>query len=269
MDEKKCAKNNAEESTGIIYLVGGGPGDPGLLTLRGLECLHKADVVVYDRLANNLLLDFAPQARLVDVGKEPNHHPIPQAQINCILIEQARQGRTVVRLKVGDPFVFGRGGEEAQALAEAGIPFEIVPGVTSAIAVPAYAGIPVTQRGMASSVTFVTGHCAGCEPLNLNWNALAQGNDTLVFLMGIHHLPQIVESLIDAGRASDTPVALIEQGTLPEQKIVVGTLANIIDRASHIQPPTIIVIGQVVKLHSILNWFHPNARHMPEMSSVR
>lgn len=269
MDEKKCIKNNAEETTGIVYLVGGGPGDPGLLTLRGLDYLHRADVVVYDRLANNLLLDYAPQAQLIDVGKEPDHHPIPQEQINCILIEKAREGKTVVRLKGGDPFVFGRGGEEAQALADAGIPFEVVPGVTSAIAVPAYAGIPVTQRGMASSVTFVTGHCAGREPLNLNWSALAQGNDTLVFLMGIHHLPQIVESLISAGRASETPVALIEQGTLPEQKIVAGTLADILEKASDIRPPAIIVIGEVVKLHSTLNWFHPDATYLSEMSNVR
>ena len=267
MDEKKCIKNDEETFIGTVYLVGGGPGDPGLLTLRGLECLHKADVVVYDRLVNNLLLAHAPQAQMIDVGKEPDHHPIPQEQINHILVEEACRGKIVVRLKGGDPFVFGRGGEEAQALAEAGIRFEIVPGVTSAIAVPAYAGIPVTQRGMANSVTFVTGHCAGHEPLNLNWHALAQGNDTLVFLMGIHYLAQIVTSLIDAGLASTTPAALIEQGTLPEQKIVVGILDNITGKASEIRPPAIIVIGEVVKLHSTLNWFHPNTTIYKDISS--
>ncbi len=264
MEEKQCTKNNnREKSTGIVYLVGGGPGDPGLLTLRGLDCLHKADVVVYDRLANDLLLNYAPQAQLIDVGKEPNHHPIPQEQINLLLIEQAHQGRIVVRLKGGDPFVFGRGGEEAQALAESGIRFEIVPGVTSAIAVPAYAGIPVTQRGVATSVTFVTGHCASRESLNINWRALAESDGTLVFLMGIQHLPQIVASLMDAGLAPKTPVALIEQGTLPGQKVAAGTLNNITDKASEIRPPAIIVIGEVVKLHSTLDWFKPEAEYSP------
>ena len=160
-------------SSGTVYLVGAGPGDPGLLTLRGLECLQKADVVVHDRLANHQLLAYAALAELIDVGKQPDHHPVPQAQINAILVEEAQKGKSVVRLKGGDPFVFGRGGEEAQALAEAGIPFEIVPGVTSAIAVPAYAGIPVTQRGVACSVAFITGHCAGSKPLDINWQALA------------------------------------------------------------------------------------------------
>jgi uroporphyrinogen III methyltransferase/synthase len=243
----------------MVYLVGGGPGDPGLLTIRGMECLRKADVVVHDRLSNDQLLSYAPQAELIDVGKSPNHHPIPQPQINAILIEKAGGGNTVVRLKGGDPFVFGRGGEEAQALAAEGIPFEIVPGVTSAIAVPAYAGIPVTQRGMAASVAFITGHCAGSNPLDLNWQALAQGIDTLVFLMGVHSLPMIVTSLIAAGRPSDTPVALIEKGTLPEQKVVIGTLADIMDKAVEIQPPSIIIIGEVVNLHLTLKWFEPEA----------
>jgi len=239
--------------------VGGGPGDPGLLTIRGMDCLGKADVVVHDRLANSQLLAYAPQAELIDVGKSPNHHPIPQSEINTILIEKASAGKTVVRLKGGDPFVFGRGGEEAQALIEAGIPFEIVPGVTSAIAVPAYAGIPVTQRGVATSVAFITGHCAGSNPLDLNWQALAQGIDTLVFLMGVHSLPVIVASLLEAGRPADTPVALIEKGTLPEQKVVIGTLANIIDKAVEIQPPSIIIVGEVVNLHETLKWFQPEA----------
>lgn len=259
MDEKNCIADKQDHPGGIVYIVGGGPGDPGLITVRGMECLRKADVVVHDRLVNNQLLAYAPQAERIDVGKSPNHHPIPQSQINLILVEKASEGKIVVRLKGGDPFVFGRGGEESQALIEAGIAFEIVPGVTSAIAVPAYAGIPVTQRGMATSVAFVTGHCAGSNPLELNWQALAQGIDTLVFLMGISSLPVIVASLIDAGRPSDTPVAVIEKGTLPEQKVVIGTLVDIIDRTAEIQPPSIIIVGEVVSLHETLQWFKPEA----------
>jgi uroporphyrin-III C-methyltransferase len=249
--------HHENRSKGIVYIVGGGPGDPGLITIRGMESLRQADVVVHDRLINNQLLAYAPQAELIDVGKSPNHHPIPQSQINAILVEKASEGKTVVRLKGGDPFVFGRGGEEAQALIEAGIAFEVIPGVTSAIAVPAYAGIPVTQRGVATSVAFVTGHCAGSNPLNLNWLALAQGIDTLIFLMGVSSLPVIVTSLIEAGRTSDTPVAVIEKGTLPEQKVVIGTLSNIVDKAVEIQPPSIIVVGEVVNLHEMLQWFKP------------
>jgi uroporphyrinogen III methyltransferase/synthase len=237
--------------------VGAGPGDPGLLTLRGLACLQNADVVVHDRLANNELLAYAPQAELIDVGKLPDHHPIPQPEINAILVEKALAGKNVVRLKGGDPFIFGRGGEEALALSEADIHFEIVPGVTSAIAVPAYAGIPVTQRGMACSVAIITGHAAGSRPLDLNWQALAQGVDTLVFLMGVGSLPSIVSSLVAAGRAADTPVALIQQGTLPTQKVITGTLEDILSRAAEIQPPSIIVVGQVVNLHAALSWFQP------------
>jgi uroporphyrin-III C-methyltransferase len=256
MREKNCIMAN-QDHRGIVYLVGGGPGAPGLITVRGMEALREADVVVHDRLVNDRLLAYAPQAELINVGKCPNHHPIPQSQINQILIEKASKGKTVVRLKGGDPFVFGRGGEEAQALLEADIPFEIIPGVTSAIAVPAYAGIPVTHRGIATSVAFITGHCAGSNPLDLNWQALAQGIDTLVFLMGVSSLPMIVASLLEAGRPSDTPVALIEKGTLPEQKVVIGTLDNIIEQAVEIQPPSIIIVGEVVNLHETLQWFKP------------
>jgi uroporphyrin-III C-methyltransferase len=239
----------------MVSLVGAGPGDPGLITLRGVDRLQEADVVIHDRLINDRLLQYAPHAEWVNVGKLPDHHPIPQAEINSILVDRAREGKRVVRLKGGDPFLFGRGGEEAQALVEAGIPFEIVPGVTSAIAVPAYAGIPVTQRGMANSVAFITGHAAGSLPLRLDWEALARGIDTLVFLMGVSSLPSIIASLTQAGRSPDTPVALIEQGTLPSQKVVIGTLTNIVDQAHEIQPPSIIVVGQVVSLHTILDWF--------------
>ncbi|MGD8406563.1 MAG: uroporphyrinogen-III C-methyltransferase [Anaerolineales bacterium] len=263
MLENNYTNNTEYSSGGIVYLVGAGPGDPGLLTLRGLECLQKADVVVHDRLANPKLLAHAPQAELIDVGKQPDHHPVPQTQINKILVERAHQGKVVARLKGGDPFVFGRGGEEAQALTKAGIPFEVVPGVTSAIAVPAYAGIPVTQRGVACSVAFITGHCAGSKPLDIDWRALSQGVDTLVFLMGVHSLPLIVSSLIEAGCPPEKPIALIEQGTLPEQRVVTGTLANILDKTAEIRPPAIIIVGEVVNLHATLEWFKPDLEFSP------
>lgn len=245
-------------SNGIVYLIGAGPGDPGLLTVRGMEYLQRADVVVHDRLANPVFLNYAPQAELIDVGKMPDHHPVPQASINAVLVEKAREGKTVVRLKGGDPFVFGRGGEEAQALIEAGIPFEVVPGVTSAIAAPAYAGIPVTHRGIACSVAFITGHCEGSKPLDLNWQALIQSVDTLVFLMGVHSLPFIVKSLLEAGCSPEYPIALIEQGTLPQQKVAAGSLENILEKAATIKPPAIIIVGEVVNLRPTLEWFKPD-----------
>lgn len=254
--DKSIPKNNPG-SVGVVYLVGAGPGDPGLLTLRGLEYLKKAQVVVHDRLVNRTLLAYAPQARLIDVGKQPDNHPIPQALINEILVQEAHAGHVVVRLKGGDPFVFGRGGEEALALVEAGIPFEIVPGVTSAIAAPAYAGIPVTQRGMAGSVAFITGHAANSKPIDINWQALVQGIDTLVFMMSVQSLPVIVASLLEAGCAKDTPAAVIEQGTLPAQRVVTGTLADIIEKAKPVNPPAIIIVGQVVSLQAALSWFQP------------
>jgi len=263
MRENYYTNNTEYYPNGIVYLVGAGPGDPGLLTIRGSECLKQADVVVHDRLANHKLLEYAHKAETIYVGKQPDHHPIPQAKINTILVEEAKKGKIVVRLKGGDPFVFGRGGEEAQALLKAGIPFEVVPGVTSAIAVPAYAGIPVTQRGVACSVAFITGHCAGSKPLDVNWQALAEGVDTLVFLMGVHSLPLIVTSLVEAGRSPETPVALIEQGTLPEQKVVTGTLSNILEKAAEIKPPAIIIIGEVVKLHATLDWFESSMALSP------
>lgn len=242
--------------SGMVYLVGAGPGDPGLITLRGIECLKKADTVIYDRLINRSLLSYARHAKLIDVGKQPDCHRFPQPDINAMLIEKAQAGQTVVRLKGGDPFVFGRGGEEATALAEANLPFEIVPGVTSAIAAPAYAGIPVTYRGVACSVAFATGHRADLvEDPACDWQHLACGPDTLVFLMGVCNLPHIVEQLIAHGRSPDTPVALVEQGTLSNQKTVTGTLADIVEQASGIRPPAAIIIGEVVRLRESLRWF--------------
>jgi uroporphyrinogen III methyltransferase/synthase len=240
----------------MVYLVGAGPGDPDLITRRGIECLKQADVVVCDRLVNHLLLAYARHAELIDVGKQPHHHNISQNEINSLLIEKARAGQIVVRLKGGDPFIFGRGGEEAAALAEAGISFEIVPGVSSAIAAPAFAGIPVTYRGIACSVAFATGHRADyVEDPTCDWARLACGPDTLVFLMGVQNLPRIVEQLVTHGRPPSTPVALVQWATCSDQKTVVGTLADIVQRAAGVCPPAVIVIGEVVRLRETLRWF--------------
>jgi len=245
---------------GIVYLVGAGPGDPELITVRGLRCLQRAEVVIYDRLANPALLDHAPAgAELIDVGKEADRHTLPQAEINRLLVERGRAGKTVVRLKGGDPFVFGRGGEEALALVAAGVPFEVVPGVSSAIAAPAYAGIPVTQRELAGSVTIITGHRADAtgDP-EAEWARLAATSGTLVFLMGVGNLPAIVAACRRGGRPADTPVALIANGTRPDQQIVAGTLADIVERAAGvIRPPAVIVVGPVVALREALAWFPP------------
>lgn len=242
------------DGQGKVFLVGAGPGDPGLITLRAVELLGRADVVVHDRLVSRLLMRHAPQARWIDVGKCPDHHPVPQEEINAILVAQARLGAMVVRLKGGDPFVFGRGGEEALALAQAGIPFEVVPGVTSAIAAPAYAGIPVTQRDMAGSVTFIAGHRSDADQ-EIDLQSAGTGSDTVVFLMGVHNLGTIVRGLIERGRSPDTPVALLENATTPVQRIVVGTLGDIQERAAGIRPPAIIVVGDVVRLREQLAWF--------------
>jgi uroporphyrinogen III methyltransferase/synthase len=246
---------------GMVYLVGAGPGDPGLITLRGLECLKRADVVVYDRLINRWLLAYARRAELIDVGKRPDRHTFPQDEINALLVHKAGQGKIVVRLKGGDPFVFGRGGEEALALAEAGLPFEVVPGVTSAIAAPAYAGIPVTHRNLACSVSIATGHRADfiADPA-CDWRRLAASSDTLVFLMGVCNLSQIVDELVAYGRSPETPVALVERATRTDQKTVVGTLADIVERAADIRPPAAIVIGEVVRLRDSLRWFDLSER---------
>jgi uroporphyrin-III C-methyltransferase len=249
-----------------VFLVGAGPGDPELITLKALRCLRQADVVLYDRLICPDLLDEAPpHAELVFVGKASDHHSIKQEEINTLLIHHALQGRIVVRLKGGDPFVFGRGGEEALALAEAGIPFEIVPGISSAIAVPAYAGIPVTHRDFASSVTIVTGHeqhGPHSSPSNgANWQALAALGGTLVILMGVESLPHITSQLLNGGLPADTPAAVIQQGTVLQQHVATGKLANIAERATnaHIKSPAVIVIGKVVALGDPLAWFEGTA----------
>jgi len=248
-----------QSSYGKVYLVGAGPGDPELITLKGLRCLHMADVVVYDHLVNLSLLDEAPsRAELVFAGKKTGCHAVTQEEIHALLIHRARQGRLVVRLKGGDPFVFGRGGEEALALAQAGIPFEVVPGVSSAIAVPAYAGIPVTHRDHASSVTIVTGHGRYPHgPAGVNWEMLAKVGGTLVILMGVDTLPHVTRQLLEGGLPAGTPAAAIQQGTIPQQRVVTGTLVNIAERArrANIMSPAVTVIGAVVALRVFLDWF--------------
>jgi len=244
---------------GKVYLVGAGPGDPGLLTLKARDCIAAADAVVYDYLANPAFLEFAPRgAELVYVGKQGGCHTRTQEEINRLIVDLARPGRTVVRLKGGDPFIFGRGGEEAEALTAAGVPFEVVPGVTSAIAVPAYAGIPLTHRDMTATVAFVTGHEDPTKSRsNIAWDRLATGAGTLVFLMGVGNLPAIAEQLIRHGRSGETPVAVIRRGTLSEQRTVTGPLRDIarIVLETGMKAPAIIVVGEVVSLREHLNWF--------------
>ncbi|MCS6305109.1 MAG: uroporphyrinogen-III C-methyltransferase [Nitrospira sp.] len=244
---------------GKVYLVGAGPGDPGLLTLRGKECLEQADVVLYDYLANPILLAHAQdRAERIYVGRRGKGKYPEQETINRLLIDRANGGDVVVRLKGGDPFVFGRGGEEAEALALAGIEFEVVPGVTAAVAAPAYAGIPVTHRTLASALTIVTGHEDPEKPSTaLDWSRLAANQGTVVFLMGMKNLSTIVATLMAEGRSGATPVAIIRWGTRVSQQTVIGTLADIADKAdaAQMEPPTVIVVGEVVRLRPKLNWF--------------
>lgn len=244
--------------TGKVYLVGAGPGDPGLITQKGIECLEKAEVVVYDNLLDKELLERSPAAEKIYVGKKASQHSKTQDEINRLLADKAEEGKTVVRLKGGDPFVLGRGGEEAETLVKKGIRYEVVPGITSAVAVPAYAGIPVTHRGRASSFAVITGHeDPEKESSSIRWEKLATGTDTLVFLMGMNNLPAIVGKLVENGRAEDTPAAVIKDGTGPAQVTVVGTLADIVGRVEEqeISAPAVIVVGDVVSLQEKLAWF--------------
>ncbi|HBY98272.1 MAG TPA: uroporphyrinogen-III C-methyltransferase, partial [Chloroflexi bacterium] len=243
---------------GRVYLVGAGPGDPELVTLKGQRLLSQADVVVYDRLANPALLALAPpRAERIYVGKLPDRHTFRQDEINALLIERGQAGQTVVRLKGGDPFVFGRGGEEAEALRTAGVPFEVVPGITSAIAAPAYAGIPVTHRDESSAFAVITGHEDPTKAESaLDYEALARVG-TLIFLMGVGRLNQITEHLVVAGMSPETPAAVVMSGTCPNQKTATGTLATIHDEAQRagITAPAVIVVGRVAGLRETLRWF--------------
>lgn len=243
---------------GKVYIIGAGPGDPGLLTLRAAECLQRADVVVYDYLVGGEILAFArDDAQLIYVGKKGGDHTVSQERLNQILVEEAQKGNCVARLKGGDPFIFGRGGEEAEILTDKNIPFEVIPGVTSAIAAPAYAGIPLTHRGFTSSVAFVTGHEDPTkEESRLDWQGLVSVG-TLVFLMGVKNLPHIVDQLIRSGRAPATPAALVRWGTTPDQETISGTLEDIVREAEgrDFSPPAVFVVGDVVRLKEKLSWF--------------
>jgi uroporphyrin-III C-methyltransferase len=245
--------------SGKVFIVGAGPGDPGLITVRGLQCIRAADVLVYDRLVHPSLLKEAPaHAEHVYVGKEADHHTLCQGSINELLAMHALLGRNVVRLKGGDPFVFGRGGEEAVFLAERGISFEVVPGISSAIAVPAFAGIPVTQRGVSSSFAVVTGHLCGNET-PVDYAAMFRAVGTLVILMGVRNFPVIARQLLEGAVDRSTPVAFIEQGTHESQRTLVTTLENAIRDSRDVQPPAVIVVGNVVSLHEQIEWFQEAA----------
>lgn len=246
---------------GKVYLVGAGPGDPGLMTLKGKGLLGCADVVVYDALVSPAILAMInPQAEQINAGKRMGRHSLLQEETSQLLIEKVQDHAIVVRLKGGDPFIFGRGGEEMTELVEAGIAVEVVPGITSGIAAAAYAGIPLTHRLYSSSVTFVTGHeSAGKYRPKVNWNAIAQGSETIVIYMGIHNLPYIVEQLSLAGLSLDTPIALVRWGTRPEQEELIGNLGTIVEQVEQTKfsAPAIAVIGSVVNMHSILSGCRP------------
>lgn len=243
---------------GKVYLVGAGPGDPDLITIKGMKCIQEADVILYDRLINNELLSYAKQnAEFIFCGKMPESHSLQQETINYLLVKHANKGRTVTRLKGGDPFVFGRGGEEAEFLSDNGIEFEVVPGISSGIAAPAYAGIPVTHRDYGSSFAIVTGHRKNGEADNIKWEALAKGIDTIAIYMGVKNLPYIQEQLLLYGKSPETPAALIQWGTVDNQKTVVSSLGEIINAAEKegIQNPCMIIIGEVVKMREKISWF--------------
>ncbi|MBE9078135.1 uroporphyrinogen-III C-methyltransferase [Romeria aff. gracilis LEGE 07310] len=250
------AQTDTDARYGKVYLVGAGPGDPGLLTLKAKAILEGADVVIHDALVSPPILAMVnPQAQVINAGKRRGQHSLLQAEITQLLFEQARDHAAVVRLKGGDPFVFGRGGEEMADLIKAGVDVEVIPGITAGIAAPAYAGIPVTHREFSSSVTFVTGHeGAGKYRPAVNWTAIAQGSETIVIYMGVHNLPNIVESLTAAGLSAQTPVALIRWGTRPEQETLVGCLETIVQQvaAAGFSAPAIAVVGQVVNLYPLL-----------------
>lgn len=243
---------------GSVILVGAGPGDPGLLTQKGRQALENAQVVVYDRLVSPAILSLIPKdAEKIDVGKESSHHLVPQEEINRILLRKAQEGKRVVRLKGGDPFLFGRGGEELELLEQAQIPFQVVPGVTSALAVPAYGGIPVTHRDFCSSLHIITGHARAGARLHIDFDALRRAGGTLVFLMSVTSLPQICDGLLGAGMAPDMPAAVIERGTLPGQRKLVSTLENLPRDAQSagIKSPAVIVVGKVCTLSDRFDWF--------------
>jgi len=250
---------SAKFDRGEVYLVGAGPGDPDLLTFRALRLLQQADVIVYDRLVSEQILDMARRdADLVYVGKERDKHTLPQEDINHMLARIAKKGKRVLRLKGGDPFIFGRGGEEIETLMEAGVEFQVVPGITAATGAASYAGIPLTHREHAQAVVFVTGHLKDGS-MNLNWKALAQPNQTVVVYMGLLGLETLCQKLQEHGMAAETPIALVQQATTPTQQVIISDLKNMPQHVKQfqVQPPTLIIIGEVVTLHHKLAWFKP------------
>jgi uroporphyrin-III C-methyltransferase/precorrin-2 dehydrogenase/sirohydrochlorin ferrochelatase len=258
---EKALAAGGEQKVGEVYLIGGGPGDPDLLTFRALRLMQKADVVVHDRLISKEVLELTRRdAERIYVGKERDNHSVPQDQINQLLVDLAKQGKRVCRLKGGDPFVFGRGGEEIETLTENGVNFQVVPAITAALGASAYAGIPLTHRDYSQAAVFVTGHLKDGS-MNLNWPALAQPNQTVVFYMGLKGLPVICASLMAHGLPAETPIALVQQATTPRQRVFTGTLGDMPERIANeeVKAPTLIIVGNVVKLHEKLSWFRSQA----------
>ena len=255
----KAVEEGGNQEVGEVYLVGGGPGDPDLLTFRALRLMQQADVIVYDRLVSKEVLELTRRdAERIYVGKERDNHTLPQDEINHLLVRLAKEGKRVCRLKGGDPFIFGRGGEEIDTLAAEGVTFQVVPGITAASGAGAYAGIPLTHRDYSQAVIFVTGHLKDGS-MNLNWGSLAQPNQTVVFYMGLKGLSTICDNLMSHGRPADTPVALVQQATTPRQRVYTGTLGTMAEyiEGKTIRPPTLIIVGHVVKLREKLAWFSP------------
>ena len=262
----KADVKHLKPNTGKVFLVGAGPGDPELLTLRAVRLLQQADVIVYDNLVSPGVLDFvAPAAERIYAGKRRNEHTLRQEQINSLLVRLAREGKQVVRLKGGDPFIFGRGGEELQTLAANGVAFEVVPGVTAASGVSSYAGIPLTHRDYAQCCMFVTGHLKD-GTADLDWPSLVRLNQTVVIYMGLGGLPEICRQLMAHGAASDLPIAVVQDGSIATQKVVTGTLADMPEKVAQagLKSPCLTIIGEVVKLHKELAWFKPVLTHMTD-----
>jgi uroporphyrin-III C-methyltransferase len=258
----KRTENARPPRRGTVYLIGAGPGDPELLTLRAAALLRAAEIIVYDNLVAPAVLDLAnPDAERIYAGKERGNHSLPQEQINELLVRQARRDRIVVRLKGGDPYVFGRGGEEVETLASYGVPFEVVPGITAASGVSAYAGIPLTHRSHASACVFAAGYLKDGS-IDLDWEGLARPRQTVVIYMGLHGLAILTEKLIAHGLPGHTPAAIVQQGTTPQQRVVTGTLATLprLAEEAKLKPPTLIIIGEVVSLQDKLAWFEPGTQ---------